>query len=578
MTIQKTENTISHLGDGVTITFPYDFRVDREEYMFVTINGYDYEGPILVEGIGDPEGGEVTFLDDFIPAEGDVIVLYRRLDLKQVIDYRDYDAFPAETHELGLDNLTMMLQQHDERIQSSVQMPVGDTANQVLPNAEERAEKFLYFDIDGNATAFEADIDQPYVTALEIDDGSFGGYPSKEMLRVDTQSEGATKPKLSVITPNQANALLQLDDQGKIPLGLNRIIGMKVRGPYRGDDLCPKPGDDPGDCTDPDYRNPSERFPQLVDTFAGGDTFIVSFAEGETEGSINAYPFLGADTMEPVDVTLRDVLIYLPEVVDPNDEAIILNYAGWYVIKNFVEVGDALFVSYNDTGNAYVLGGTVQAALDSTDDHLQARDAWLPNSRDAGRTGIEAAVPNAINQSGMYYAGPGSPGMPSVEAHTILHIQTTSTLGTQFAIDMDSGEAYVRNYISAWLPWYKLANAAEFLQLAGGVLTGTLEITGQTDGPCLRLVENGGNVPDIKWVNSDDSELAMYNTPGGLVFEFYDSDGVLENTRRITNGSLALGTDITTKQYVDNNLATRKSNNDFLRTGTRLDINNVRTS
>ena len=588
MTIQKTENTISHLGDGVTITFPYDFRVDREEYMFVTINGFDYEGPILVEGVGDPVGGEVTFLDDFIPAENDLIVLYRRLDLKQVIDYRDYDAFPAETHELGLDNLTMMLQQHDERIQSSVQMPVGDTANQVLPAVAERAEKFLYFDVEGNATAFQADIDQPYLTSLEIDDGSFGGYPSRQMLRIDTQSEGVTKPKLSVITPNTANALLQLDEQGKIPLGLNRIIGLKVRGPYRGDDLCPKPGDDPSDCTDPDYRNPTERFPELAETFAGGDCFIVSFAGGETEGFINAYPNLGADTMEPVQVTPRDVIIFLPEARAPSDPDTILTYEGWYVIKNFVEVGDALFVAYNDTGNEYVLGSTVQAALDSTDNHLQERDTWLTTKQEAERGAYERANPNTIIETG-FYAVSGSSAMPSTGDYTIIATRLSAALVSQLAQDTATGALYVRTYNGTWRAWSLIATAAEYVKKAGDIMTGNLNINNGTGDSSVILKARTGGFPSVLFQDTDFNGRAkmFYNeSNGSMALVTEDAGGntlnsltlLADGTQRGSSTAPVNVNDITNKAYVDGQVASRKSNQDFLRTGTRLDIYNVRTS
>ena len=83
-----------------------------------------------------------------------------------------------------------------------------------------------------------------------------------EMISVDGTDPAS--PLLDIHS-NVANGVVKLGPDGKVPIDLVPISGLQPLGPYRGDNDCPKEGDDPPSvCVVPDYRNPSERFPACL--------------------------------------------------------------------------------------------------------------------------------------------------------------------------------------------------------------------------------------------------------------------------------------------------------------------------
>ena len=76
----------------------------------------------VLNGTGPPlwDGGTITFTS---PHLGNTvrIEVWRRTDVDQLIDYQAYDSFPAETHEFGLDKITMILQEHGLLIVSNIE-------------------------------------------------------------------------------------------------------------------------------------------------------------------------------------------------------------------------------------------------------------------------------------------------------------------------------------------------------------------------------------------------------------------------------------------------------------------------
>lgn len=123
MTIETQFNTINHAGDGTTTVFAYDFRVDNSTDMKVYFDGAEQTIGWTIDGLGDPSGGNVTFTT--APADNVLITLLRQVPYTQQVDYRPFDPFPAETHELALDRLTMQTQQLLEEISRVIQAPPG---------------------------------------------------------------------------------------------------------------------------------------------------------------------------------------------------------------------------------------------------------------------------------------------------------------------------------------------------------------------------------------------------------------------------------------------------------------------
>ncbi len=68
-------------------------------------------------------GGTVTFLVPMVG--GEQVVVLRVVPLVQGIDYQENEKFPANTHERGLDFLTMVAQQLQEESNRSAKLPVS---------------------------------------------------------------------------------------------------------------------------------------------------------------------------------------------------------------------------------------------------------------------------------------------------------------------------------------------------------------------------------------------------------------------------------------------------------------------
>ncbi len=124
MTLSTQNNKSEHLGNGVTTVFAYDFLVLDESHMKVYVGG-NLANPAIytVSGIGNPSGGDVTFVT--APLDQVTVVLYRDVPVTQSVDYQPYDPFPSETHEGALDKLTMICQQLTEGLSRTNQDPIG---------------------------------------------------------------------------------------------------------------------------------------------------------------------------------------------------------------------------------------------------------------------------------------------------------------------------------------------------------------------------------------------------------------------------------------------------------------------
>jgi hypothetical protein len=115
--------------DSIIVREPFDLNVPQEytyviensgvesivvfevnaDNVFTEMDNYENE----LDGTGPPlyDGGLIRFLTPHMVGTTRIEV-WRRTDVLQLINYIAYDPFPAETHEFGLDKLTMILQEH----------------------------------------------------------------------------------------------------------------------------------------------------------------------------------------------------------------------------------------------------------------------------------------------------------------------------------------------------------------------------------------------------------------------------------------------------------------------------------
>lgn len=117
-------------GNGVTVVFPFGFRVVRDTHVRVILSrsvtdevdlvlGADYS----VSGVGNTEGGFITV--NVPPASGHTISILRNIPFIQDTDLENQGPYFAETIEDALDLAVMRDQQLKEEVDRAVKVPAG---------------------------------------------------------------------------------------------------------------------------------------------------------------------------------------------------------------------------------------------------------------------------------------------------------------------------------------------------------------------------------------------------------------------------------------------------------------------
>lgn len=158
MTVATTGNKFSYAGDGVTVafSFPRLFMSDGDLKVILRDAGsveivQTLATHYTLAGAGNPAGGTVTMVVP--PAAGETLVLVRRTALKQETDYTTGGVFSAEGHESALDELTLMVQDLDEKIDRAPQLK-ETTAASTPEFPEPEASKLIRW--NAAATALES--------------------------------------------------------------------------------------------------------------------------------------------------------------------------------------------------------------------------------------------------------------------------------------------------------------------------------------------------------------------------------------------------------------------------------------
>ena len=190
MTVSTTTNRVSYSGDGETKTFTYPFKIFEDSDLTVILRDSAGNETTLqlnvdytVSGAGNESGGEITLTE--APASGETLVIIRELPLTQEIDYLENDPFPAETHERGLDKLTMITQQLHEQLGRALKLKKSSSLSEIeLPEGEGQ---YLKWNDDGSALELAEDL------------GTTLGYTSsdaKKLIRIKDEANGLTPSSL----------------------------------------------------------------------------------------------------------------------------------------------------------------------------------------------------------------------------------------------------------------------------------------------------------------------------------------------------------------------------------------------
>jgi hypothetical protein len=157
--ISSSTNRITYNGDGSTKSFPYGFLIlaDTDLQVMSTNTTTGVQTPLTLTtdyGVTGAGTGSGLVMCLTAPASGTTLTIRRVMPRTQSVDYVENDKFPASTHELALDKLTMIAQEMDTAYTRTLRQPTGD-ANDLdpIPAAGVRANKYLGFDASGNLIA-----------------------------------------------------------------------------------------------------------------------------------------------------------------------------------------------------------------------------------------------------------------------------------------------------------------------------------------------------------------------------------------------------------------------------------------
>ena len=98
-----------YAANGLTTVFAYKFMIMTAGDLEVSVNGTSITSGFTVQGAGQTGGGQVVF--NAAPANGDTVMLLRKLTIKRDTDYQDNGDLLAETINADFDRLWLAMQQ-----------------------------------------------------------------------------------------------------------------------------------------------------------------------------------------------------------------------------------------------------------------------------------------------------------------------------------------------------------------------------------------------------------------------------------------------------------------------------------
>ena len=136
MTVSSAINKHIYQGNGVNRIWPYSFKLEDSEHLYVFLSGPDrFPEKITTGFLIDTGNRTVTYpVEEDNPAaelpvleEGEFIILLRKVPYLQQLDLENQGAFHAERIENEFDLLCMMIQQLAETANRAVCAPIDDS-------------------------------------------------------------------------------------------------------------------------------------------------------------------------------------------------------------------------------------------------------------------------------------------------------------------------------------------------------------------------------------------------------------------------------------------------------------------
>lgn len=154
MTVSTQATRIAYAGDGSStafaVPFPFFDATDLEVIERQTATGVETPRMLGADyAVTGGNGATGTVSAVVAPAVGTEWVIRRRTGRVQGADYVPHDPFPSESHERGLDRLTLIAQELDEETGRALKLPKGESGTATIPALPARAGRLLGFDADG---------------------------------------------------------------------------------------------------------------------------------------------------------------------------------------------------------------------------------------------------------------------------------------------------------------------------------------------------------------------------------------------------------------------------------------------
>lgn len=170
MSLSSLTQKVTYSCNGSTTTFPFTFPIVTDDDLQVVLTDSGGTETVLTKTSNYTVTGQNSQFDNggnvntvsyasgseaaYAYPSGYTLTIYRQMPLTQELDFVESMATLYESFEDGLDKLTMIVQQLNERISGAIRTKKNETPPTMeLPAASQRANKYLAFGASGQPVA-----------------------------------------------------------------------------------------------------------------------------------------------------------------------------------------------------------------------------------------------------------------------------------------------------------------------------------------------------------------------------------------------------------------------------------------
>lgn len=221
MSVTNSSTFTVSTANGATTVFPYDFLLLDEAHLVVEIDGVEITSGFTVDGIGEEEGGNITF--DVAPEDGARVMRRRNVPLERTNDYQFQGRLPADTLDEDFDLLWLAMQQLKARADLTPQLPLGTYPGVSLEMPEPEANCFLRWNSDGTGLELVELITESASAAALRADLADTSDPAKGAVLVGFKRHGVAGAVARTVQ-QKLDALLYPEDFGAIGDGASHPL------------------------------------------------------------------------------------------------------------------------------------------------------------------------------------------------------------------------------------------------------------------------------------------------------------------------------------------------------------------